>query len=30
MDKIWEHVGNKERFIGYVKNGVTDLLKEVQ
>ena len=30
MDKIWEYVGNKERFIGYVKNGVTDLLKEVQ
>ena len=30
MDKIWEYVGNKERFIDYVKNGVTDLLKEAQ
>ena len=30
MDKIWEYVGNKERFIDYVKSGVADLLKEVQ
>ncbi len=30
MDKIWEHVGNKQKFIDYVKNGVADLLKEVQ
>ena len=30
MDKIWEYVGNKERFIDYVKNGVADLLKEAQ
>lgn len=30
MDKIWEYVGNKNRFIDYVKNGVTDLLKEVK
>lgn len=30
MDKIWEYVGNKQRFIAYVKNGVADLLKETQ
>lgn len=30
LDKIWEYVGNKERFIDYVKNGVADLLKEAQ
>jgi len=30
MDKIWEYVGNKQRFIDYVKNGVADLLKEAQ
>lgn len=30
MDKIWEYVGNKERFIDYVKSGVTDFLKEAQ
>ncbi len=30
MDKIWECVGNKQRFIDYVKNGVADLLKEAQ
>ena len=30
MDKIWEYVGNKQRFIDYVKSGVADLLKEVQ
>ena len=28
MDKIWEYVGNKQRFIDYVKSGVTDFLKE--
>ncbi len=28
MDKIWEYVGNKEKFIDYVKSGVSDLLKE--
>ena len=28
MDKIWEYVGNKERFIDYVKSGVDDFLKE--
>ncbi|MCX5698960.1 MAG: nitrophenyl compound nitroreductase subunit ArsF family protein [Candidatus Omnitrophica bacterium] len=30
FDKIWEYVGNKERFIDYVKSGVADLLKEAQ
>ncbi|MCX5668683.1 MAG: nitrophenyl compound nitroreductase subunit ArsF family protein [Candidatus Omnitrophica bacterium] len=30
LDKIWEYVGNKERFIDYVKIGVADLLKEAQ
>lgn len=30
LDKIWELVGNKDRFIDYVKNGVADLLKEAK
>jgi len=30
LDKIWEHVGNKEGFIDYVKSRVADLLKEAQ
>ena len=30
MDKIWEYVGNKQRFIDYVKSGVAGLLKEAQ
>jgi len=30
MDKIWEYVGNKQRFIDYVKSGVADLLKETE
>ena len=30
MDKIWEYVENKQRFIDYVKSGVADLLKEAQ
>jgi len=30
MDKIWEYVRNKERFVDYVKGGVADLLKEAQ
>lgn len=30
MDKIWEYVGNKNRFIDYVKSGVADLLKEAE
>lgn len=28
LDKIWEYVRNKEKFIGYVKAEVADLLKE--
>jgi hypothetical protein len=28
LDKIWEYVGNKERFIDYVNNRVIDFLKE--
>ena len=28
LDKIWEYVGNKEKFIDYVKAGVSDFLKE--
>ena len=30
LDKIWEYVGNKQKFIGYVKSGIADLLKEAQ
>ncbi|MFH0941314.1 MAG: nitrophenyl compound nitroreductase subunit ArsF family protein [Candidatus Omnitrophota bacterium] len=30
LDKIWEYVGNKQRFIDYVKGGVADFLKEAQ
>ncbi len=30
LDKIWEYVGNKERFIDYVKSRVTDFLKEAK
>jgi hypothetical protein len=30
MDKIWEYVGNKQRFIDYVKSGVADFLKEAK
>ena len=30
LDKIWEYVGTKEIFIGYVKSGVANLLKEVK
>jgi len=30
FDKIWEYVGNKQRFIDYVKSGVADFLKEAQ
>jgi hypothetical protein len=30
LDKIWEYVGNKQRFVEYVKNGVADYLKEAQ
>lgn len=28
LSKIWEYVGNKQRFIDYVKSGVADFLKE--
>jgi len=30
MDKIWEYVRDKEKFIDYVKSGVADLLKEAK
>ena len=30
LDKIWENVSNKQKFIEYVKSGVADLLKESQ
>jgi hypothetical protein len=30
MDKIWEYVGNKQKFMDYVKSGIADLLKEAQ
>ena len=30
LDKIWGYVGNKQRFIDYVKSSVTDLLKEAE
>ena len=30
MDKIWEYVGNKQRFIDYLKSGVADFLKEAK
>ena len=30
MNKIWEYVGDKQKFTDYVKNGVADLLKEAQ
>ena len=28
LDKIWEYVGNKEKFIDYVKKKISDFLKE--
>ncbi len=28
LDKIWEYVGNKQRFIDYIKNEVANFLKE--
>lgn len=28
LDKIWEYVGDKTRFIDYVSSGVADMLKE--
>jgi len=30
LDKIWEYVGNKQRFLDYVKAGVADFLKEAE
>jgi len=30
LDKIWEYVSNKQRFIDYVKSGVADFLKETK
>jgi hypothetical protein len=30
LDKIWEYVGNKQKFIDYVKSETADLLKEAQ
>ena len=30
LDKIWEYVGNKQRFVDYVKNEVSDFLKEAK
>jgi hypothetical protein len=30
LDKIWDYVGNKQKFMDYVKSGVADLLKEAQ
>ena len=30
LDKIWEYVGNKQRFFDYVKTSVADFLKEAE
>jgi cytochrome c2 len=30
LDKIWEYSGNRQKFIDYVKNEVSNLLKEAQ
>ena len=30
LDKIWDYVGNKQKFIDYVKAGVADFLKEAK
>ncbi|MCX5681416.1 MAG: nitrophenyl compound nitroreductase subunit ArsF family protein [Candidatus Omnitrophica bacterium] len=30
LDKIWEYVGNKQKFFDYVKSEVADFLKEIQ
>jgi hypothetical protein len=30
LDKIWEYVGNKQKFLDYVKSGVANFLKEAQ
>lgn len=30
LDKIWEYVGNKQKYFDYVKKEIADLLKEAQ
>src|SRR5512135_940326 len=30
LDKIWEYVGNKQKYYDYVKSEVADLLREAQ
>jgi hypothetical protein len=30
LDKIWEYVGNKQKFLDYVKAGVADFIKEIK
>lgn len=30
LDKIWEYVGNRQRFVDYVKSEIVDLLRETQ
>jgi hypothetical protein len=30
LDKIWEYVGNKQKFFNYVKSGVGDYLREAK
>jgi len=30
LDKIWEYVSNKQRFLDYVKSEVSDLLREAK
>ncbi|MDD5669296.1 MAG: nitrophenyl compound nitroreductase subunit ArsF family protein [Candidatus Omnitrophica bacterium] len=30
LDKIWEYVGNKQKFFDYVKSGIADFLKEAE
>lgn len=30
LDKIWGFVGNKQKYLGYVKEGVADFLKEAK
>jgi len=30
LDKVWEYVGNKQRFIDYVKSEIADYLKDTK
>lgn len=30
LDKVWEYIGNKEKFVDYVKRGIADFLKETE